>query len=260
MPKPASRVPRFPLLTRLTHWLNVVAIAVMIMSGLQIFNAHTALYTGEDADPAHAILSLPQQVDVNPDGSARYEMRLLGHAINPGRFTMTEFPSSVTLGGWLAGGRRVHFAAAWLLLLNGLLYLGHMLATGRWRAVWPLGEDWRGIGPTIRDHLRFPPVLHGVAGAYNPLQRITYALIVLGVVPLVIATGLALSPAWDAILPFWTDLFGGRQAARAWHFGAMAALIAFTIMHVALVALAGWPSLRRMITGRPLPVGDLHVD
>lgn len=260
MPDPRSRVPRFPVVTRLTHWVNLVALVIMIMSGLQIFNAHPALYTGEDANPDHTIISLPQQAGTLPDGTARYEMRVFGRVIDSGRFTMSEFPPNVTMGGWLAGGRRVHFAAAWLLMLNGLLYVLHQLATGRWKATWPLGSDWRGIGPTLRNHLRIPPVLHGVDGSYNPLQRITYALVTLGLVPLVVATGFALSPAWDTLMPFWTDIFGGRQAARAWHFGAMVALIAFTLMHVALVALSGWPSLRRMITGRPLPAGDLHVD
>jgi thiosulfate reductase cytochrome b subunit len=218
-----SRVPRFPLVVRLTHWLGGALLLIMIMSGLQIFNAHPALYLGED--------------------------------INPAGVAVGELPRSVTLGGWLAGGRRIHFAAALLLLANGLLYMGHTLATGRWRAIWPSGEDWRRLGPTLREHLRYPPVLHGAGGAYNPLQRLAYAVVVLGLLPLLIATGLALSPAWDTILPFWTDMFGGRQAARTWHFLAMVALVGFTLMHVVLVALSGWPSLRRMITGRPLPAG-----
>jgi thiosulfate reductase cytochrome b subunit len=247
------RIPSFPVVTRLTHWLTAIALVLMIGSGLQIFNAHPALYAGEVADPARTVFSLPARTGTRPDGAPRYQMTLLGHDVDVPGTPRTAFPPSVTIGGWLAGGRRVHFAAAWLLLLNGLLYLVHTLGSGRWKAVWPDGSDWRALGPTIRAHLRLPPELHTPGGAYNALQRLTYALVALALVPFVVATGLALSPAWDTIFPFLTDLFGGRQGARTWHFIGMLALIAFTLGHVALVVLSGWRTFQRMITGRPLP-------
>lgn len=256
-PAPAA-VPSFPPIVRVTHWINVVALTIMIMSGLQIFNAHPTLYSGEVLAPEAIVFALPRRAGVGPSGEPRHTMVWFGRTYHVGRFGLTAFPPEVTMGGWLAGARRVHFAAAFLLLLNGLVYLGHLVASDRWRAVLPRLGDWRGVPDSLRAHLRWPPVLSGPGGAYNVLQRIAYAGVVLVALPLVIATGLALSPAWDAILPYWTDLFGGRQGARTWHFVGMAVLVGFTAMHVTLVLLAGWPTLRRMITGRPLPPGGPH--
>lgn len=206
---PESRpvAPTFPLWVRVTHWLNAGLVIALVLSGLEIVNAHNALYLGEHSD--RVFLSLPT------------------------------FKPPLTLGGWLAGGRRAHFAAAALLVANGLVYLGLMLAGRRKRAVWP----YRQRGPV-------PP------GAYAPLQRLAYAGVALGLAPLLVGSGLAMSPQWDAIAPFYTDLFGGRQTARTIHFFAMAALVGFLIGHTALVAHAGWPHLRRMITGRPVGGSD----
>jgi len=88
---------------------------------------------------------------------------------------------------------------------------------------------------------------------YNPLQRLTYTGIVLFFGPLVVLTGLAMSPQWDAWFPWYVDLFGGRQFARTWHFLLMAGLVAFTAAHLVLVAMAGWPTFWSMIAGGPRP-------
>lgn len=246
---PESRpvAPTFPLWVRVTHWLNAALVVVLVLSGLQIFNAHTALYAADDSDPGKIVFSLPEVVRVDAEGTPHYQMVLLGHAYET-TWTMTAFPPNVTLGGWLAGGRRTHFAAAAVLVGNGLLYLGLMIFGRRRRAVWPRGEDVRGLGGSVQSHLKGRLVEPG--GAYNPLQKLAYAFVALVLAPLLVATGLAMSPQWDAIVPFWTDLFGGRQMARTLHFLAMAGLVGFVAGHVVLVAIAGWPHLRRMITGR----------
>lgn len=241
--------PTFPFWVRLTHWLNAVLVVLLLMSGLQIFNAHTTLYAADDSDPARIVLSLPAPYQA--DGATRYRMVLLGHRYDTS-WTMTAFRPPLTLGGWLAGGRRVHFAAAVVLVVNGLIYLGLMAAGRRKRAVWPRGADLKGLGGSVKAHLRG----RVSSGAYNPLQKLAYAGVALGLAPLLVATGLAMSPQWDAIVPFWTDLFGGRQMARTLHFLAMAGLVGFMVVHVILVALSGWPGLRQMITGKPAGGGD----
>jgi thiosulfate reductase cytochrome b subunit len=241
------------LLVRATHWLNAAVVVVLLMSGLQIFNAHTALYASDDSNPSRIVFSLPEPVGADAQGKPRYRMVLFGHAYATS-WSMTAVPPQLTMGGWLAGGRRVHFAAAVLLVGNGLLYLGYMAFSRRRRAAWPQGRDFRRIPESFKAHLKGQVVEPG--GAYNPLQKIAYAGIALGLGPLLVATGLAMSPQWDALFPFWTDMFGGRQMARTLHFVAMGLLAAFIVQHITLVALAGWPHLRRMITGKPVGGSD----
>lgn len=240
--------PDYPLAVRMAHWLNVVALVALVMSGLQIFNAHPALYAADDSDAQRMVFTLPVPT-VGADGRMHGEMVLLGRAIDTGGFTMPDFPRSVTLGGWLEGGRRIHLALAWLFLLNGLLYLGVMLARRRQRAVWPYPADLAAVPAAIRDHLRLPPRLEGPGGGLNPLQKIAYFGVAAVLGPLLVLTGLALSPAWDAIFPWWTDLFGGRQFARTWHFVAMLGVLGFIPVHLLMVALAGPGTWARMVTG-----------
>ncbi|HEY9722684.1 MAG TPA: cytochrome b/b6 domain-containing protein [Oscillatoriaceae cyanobacterium] len=244
MSEPEGPKPSYPVVVRWTHWINAFALLLLVGSGLQIFNAHPALYAADASDPRHVVLALPQAFTFNsPPVLFGQRLRWLPLPEN--------FGYLVTLGGWLEGARRLHFAAAWLFLLNGVLYLGTMLASRRKRAVWPFGGDYAQLWPSFKAHFRFPPELHGPGGTLNPLQKLSYALLALVVGPLVIATGLALSPQWDAIFPFWTVLFGGRQFARTWHFVAMLGLVAFTIGHIGLVAASGPSTLKRMLLGDP---------
>lgn len=252
-PETRPVAPTFPLLVRLTHGLNAVLVVVLVMSGLQIFNAHTALYAADDSDPQRIVLALPEWVGMSPEGRPRYRMVVAGRAVETS-WSMTAFRPPLTLGGWLAGGRRVHFAAALVLVLNGLVYLALMAMSRRRSAVWPVRRDFRAVGTSVRAHLGGRLVEPG--GGYNPLQKIAYAGVTLVLAPLLVATGLAMSPAWDALVPFWTDLFGGRQMARTIHFVAMGLLVGFAVVHTVLVAIAGWPTLRRMITGKPVGGSD----
>jgi thiosulfate reductase cytochrome b subunit len=188
-----------PLYVRITHWINALAMLVMIGSGWQIYNASPL-------------------------------------------FSFT-FPGSVTLGGWLAGGLLWHFAAMWLLIANGLVYVTLGLATGRFRKLLPIrpGEVARDLGAALTGRLR-----HDEPARYNAMQKLLYAGILLtGVV--IVASGFAI---WKPVqLRPLTTLFGGYEAARYVHFFAMAAIVAFLVLHVVMALLVP-KSLRAMVGGK----------
>lgn len=230
LPQAGDVVRRHAWPTRLWHWVNVLAMAVMLMSGLMIFNAHPRLYWGEyGANPDHAWLDLWGR-----DG--------------------TPFPGWITIPSAysLADARLWHFFFAWLLAPAWALYLGWNLRRGRLRReLLPSAGElsparlWR----VIREHaaLRFPGGAEALR--YNPLQKIAYALVLLGLIPLVILTGMAMSPGLDAALRL-TALLGGRATARSLHFLGAAGLSAFFAVHIAMVLLAGpFNELRAMLTG-----------
>jgi len=189
-----------PLYVRVTHWINALAMLIMIGSGWQIYNA----------SPLFA-------------------------------FT---FPSDLTLGGWLAGGLLWHFAAMWLLVANGIVYMIVGLATGRLR------ERLLPIRPreVVRD-LRAALIgrlSHPHPGVYNAVQRALYLGVLLAGAAIV-ASGLAM---WKPVQLKWlAALLGGYEAARLVHFFAMAAIVAFLVVHVVMALLVP-RSLRAMILGR----------
>jgi thiosulfate reductase cytochrome b subunit len=189
-----------PLYVRITHWINALAMLVMIGSGWQIYNASPL-------------------------------------------FPFT-FPSSVTLGGWLAGGLLWHFAAMWLLIANGLLYVTVGFVTGRFRRkLLPIrpAEVARDVGAALTGRLR-----HDDLARYNAVQKLLYAgILVTGVV--IVASGLAL---WKPVqLRELGVLFGGYEGARLVHFFAMAAIVLFLVLHVVMALLVP-KSLRAMIRAR----------
>jgi thiosulfate reductase cytochrome b subunit len=189
-----------PAWVRILHWINAVAMIVMIMSGWQIYNASP----------------------------------LFG-------FT---FSKSITLGGWLAGGLLWHFAAMWVLMVNGLIYLVLGFATGRFRRkLLPITPS--GVISDTKAALT-GRLSHGDLARYNYVQKLLYAgIIIVGV--LVVLSGLSI---WKPVQLQWlTALFGGYDAARYVHFFCMAAIVAFMVVHVAL-ALIVPKSLRAMIIGR----------
>jgi thiosulfate reductase cytochrome b subunit len=196
---PAQRAVH-PLYVRVTHWINALAVLIMIGSGWQIYNA----------SPLFA-------------------------------FT---FPRSITLGGWLAGGLLWHFAAMWLLIVNGLVYLTLGLATGRFRQkLLPIrpGEVARDLGAALRGRLR-----HDDLARYNAVQKLLYVgILSTGVV--IVASGLAL---WKPVqLRELAVLFGGYEGARLVHFFAMVAIVLFLVLHVVMALLVP-RSLRAIIRGR----------
>jgi thiosulfate reductase cytochrome b subunit len=189
-----------PAWVRTLHWINAVAMILMIMSGWQIYNA-----------------------------SPLFDFR---------------FSRAITLGGWLGGALQWHFAAMWLLMINGLVYLALGLATGRFRRkLLPITPS--GVIADARAALT-GQLSHADLTGYNYVQKLLYAgIIIVGIV--IVLSGLSI---WKPVqLQYLTALFGGYDVARYVHFTAMSAIVAFLIVHVALALLVP-KSLRAMIIGR----------
>jgi thiosulfate reductase cytochrome b subunit len=247
---------------RVTHWVNVIALLVLLMSGLQIFNAHPALYIGSKSDFDHPILAMqPMMHDDKIYGVTTLfgwqfdttgVFGLSGDAENG--YEDRGFPWWATLPGYqnLAMGRRWHFFFAWFFLFNGLAYLLWSLGSGHLRRdLAPTGQELKHIGASVWDHarLRFPKGEE--AKRYNVLQKLSYLLVVLVLLPLMLLTGLAMSPGMDSVFPILLDVFGGRQTARTIHFISASLIVIFFVVHLVMVLISGvWNNLRSMITGR----------
>ena len=261
---------RWPL--RWMHWINFACLVILAGSGLQIFNAHPALYWGETStfdDPVFAARAVRdgsgKALGITTIGDARFVTTgLLGVSTRAedGVALRRGFPMWATIPGpkSLALGRRWHFFFAWIWVLNGAAYLLWASSSRhltRELAIKP--RDWRGIGQSIRDHLRFRHADGEDAARYNPLQKLAYLGVLFVLAPLAILTGLAMSPQMDTVLGWWLQLVGGRQSARTLHFIVMGLFVLFTLVHVAMVVFSGpFNGLRSMITGRlrvryPLP-------
>lgn len=164
------------------------------------------------------------------------------------------FPSWLTIPSsqYLAMGRRWHFFFAWLFVVNGLLYLTYSIASRHLSCdLAPTRQDWRSVGRSILDHLRFKHPRGEASKRYNVLQKLTYLAVLFGLLPVLILMGLAMSPRMDSLLPGWVDLVGGRQSARTLHFVAATLLVLFVFIHVFEVIATGlWNNVRSMITGR----------
>jgi Ni/Fe-hydrogenase b-type cytochrome subunit len=229
-PSPPRRIAyRHRLPTRIWHWVNAITVFVMIMSGLMILNAHPRLYWGEyGANFDHAWIEF---------GSRPF----------PGWATI---PSSYDL----AGARTWHFAFAWVLVIGLIAFL----LTSLWnrhvqRDLAPRRDElapkhvWRDIKAHAR--LRFPTGEEALR--YNVLQKVSYVAVIFVFLPLMILTGLAMSPSMDAAWPWLLDLFGGRQSARSIHFIVTALILAFILVHLIMVVLAGPVNeIWSMISGR----------
>nr|WP_144759454.1 cytochrome b/b6 domain-containing protein [Methylobacterium dankookense] len=252
---------RHPLVIRVTHWINAVCLLVLLMSGLQIFNAHPALYWGDRSTFDAPALSITAESGASGTGRGVLQvgaLRLdttgvLGLSKVAGVENERAFPAWATLPANqdLATGRRWHYLFAWAFVLNGLLYLLYGIGSGQLRRrLIPDRDQIRDIGGSVREHvrLRFPEGEE--ARRYNVLQKLTYLVVVLLLLPVMILAGLAMSPAMDAAWPWLTTLFGGRQSARSVHFIAANLLVLFVIVHVLLVLVSGfWNNMRGMVTG-----------
>ena len=247
------------LWTRLTHWLWAVSLFFLLLSGLQIFNAHPALYVGDQSGFGFDNEVLSMRAENTPAGPVGRTI-IFGHAFDTsgllglssenGGPAARGFPAWATIPSYqdLATGRVVHFFFAWMLSATLLLWLLGSLVNGHlWRDLVPRLSDLRNLPRDIADHVRLR--FHH-ARQYNTLQKFAYGGVLFVLLPLMIATGLAMSPTMNAALPWLPELFGGRQTARSIHFLTMLLLVAFFVIHMLMILAAGpINELRSMITG-----------
>ncbi|THD70925.1 cytochrome b/b6 domain-containing protein [Phenylobacterium sp.] len=254
---------RHAAVTRITHWINVLALTLLLMSGLNIFGAHPALYWGQKSTFARPWVSIgAEQHGAKMEGVTwigRTKFRttgVLGYSGKPGAEEQVAFPSWATVPSErdLADSRHWHFFFAWLFVLNGLVYW--LVGLGRGHIVKDLVPNQHDVAPKNIWHeivahaqLKFPKGEE--ARHYNVLQKGAYLAVILVLLPLMVLTGLCMSPGFDAGAPWLVDVFGGRQSARTIHFLTAFAIIGFVLLHLFMVVASGtWNNVRSMITGR----------
>ena len=214
--------PRHSAWVRVTHWTSALSFVVLVVSGIAILLAHPRLYWGETGavgTPSLVDLPLPFVLDVPIRGPGRY----------------------------------LHFLSAWVSVFTGLVYVTRGLLTHHFsrNLLPPRGEFTLGaIRRVMGKHLRFKRSSEEELASYNVLQRLSYTGVVFVLFPLMIWTGLAMSPAVTSVFPFMLAALGGQQTARTLHFVGACALVLFLLVHVAMVCQAGFKSrMRAMITG-----------
>jgi thiosulfate reductase cytochrome b subunit len=232
-PLPIPGTPRHSAIVRVTHWITVVAFFALLITGAEIVISHPRFYWGETGNvntPPLFSLHIPSSRDTVPTGYG---------------YVMPD------QNGW---SRSLHFQSAWVLLLTGLVYAIASLLTGHFRNDLfppPAQRTWRALREVLARYLRRAPPDAAEAHSYNVMQRTAYLSVIFVLFPLVIWTGLALSPAFDAAFPLAVDALGGRQSARTLHFFVSGFLVLFLVVHVTMVYLAGfWSRMRAMTTGR----------
>ena len=264
--------------TRITHWVWVVCLFFLLFSGLNIFNAHPTLYIGQQSGFPE-LQTGNQHLDnawldigaVNTDNGARGQTTLLGHSFDttgvlgmsgsdPDNPEFRGFPGWLTVPSYydLATARVIHFFFAWILVGTLLVWLLASILNRHILGIPPTLRDWRHLPHDVLAHLRLR-FEHG--RQYNVLQKIAYSVVLFIMFPLIILTGLTMSPGMDSALPWLLELFGGRQTARSIHFLTMSALVLFFIVHIIMVVAAGpINELRQMITGRYRASGEVPFD
>ena len=224
---------RHSLVVRVTHWINALCFFALLVSGIELVISHPRFYWGEDG---HSLT--PSLFDI-PIPASRAHVKTGYDFVLPDQ------------NGW---SRSLHFQTAWIVVFTGLLYAGFSLRSGHLRrGLLPAAADlsrarlWR----AFVNHLRFAPPGQEEVWSYNVLQRLAYVFVIFGLFPLMIWTGLAMSPAITAAFPFLVEVVGGQQSARTLHFFATVALVAFFFVHVLMVYIAGFRNrVGTMITGR----------
>ena len=206
--------PRHHWIVRVTHWVNAVAVTLMVGSGLRIFNAYPAF-----ARRGETFCCYP--------------------------FEGTEIPAVLTFGGWLAGARHWHFAMMWVLVVNGLVYLGWVYLHGEWRDLVPRRGDARDSIEMLKFYL-FARKDHPRQGKHNAMQKLTYFALP-WIAAMTVASGIAI---WKPVqLAPLTNLLGGYAWARYWHFLSMVALLVTAMGHIFMVFAVDPYSMRSMVTG-----------
>lgn len=220
MEKPSDYL-RHSLLIRVTHWTHTLAFAGLLVSGVAILLAHPRLYWGETGSlGTSSLLDLP-------------------------------FPFKLGHSGW---GRYLHFLSAWVSVLTGLLYVLLGIFTGHFRKDLIPDKSEFAWPASLRDfstRFRRTEASRREFFAYNPLQRLAYLAVIFVLFPLVIVTGLAMSPAITSVVPAIVTIFGGQQSARTVHFFVSVVLLLFLFAHIAMISFSGFlVRMRAMISGQ----------
>jgi thiosulfate reductase cytochrome b subunit len=236
-------IARHSSLVRVTHWITTLAFLALLVTGVEILISHPRFYWGETGNALTSPLfklPIPASRATVPTG--------YGYVL----------PDQ---NGW---SRYLHFQAAWLLVLTGLLYIIYGLLKGHFRQnLLPArtGLSRQALSMVLARHLRFTPASEAEASSYNVLQRLTYLFVIFVLFPLVIWTGLAMSPAIASVFPAAVTVLGGQQSARSIHFFVSVFLVFFLLVHIVMVYLAGFRNrMRAMITGRAATHAAKYMD
>ena len=222
--------PRHALLVRVTHWITVVSFVALLVTGIEILISHPRFYWGETGNSGTPVLfkiPIPSSRSTVPSG--------YGYVL----------PDQ---NGW---SRYLHFEAAWALVWTGLVYVVCGLWTRHFRKNLfpaPAQRTWSAVRGVVARHLRLAPADAADARSYNVLQRVSYLVVIFVLSPLVILTGLAMSPGFNAAVPWVVNSLGGRQSARTLHFFISVALLLFLLVHVGMVLLSGFAARMREMT------------
>ena len=233
VPAAAKRAVRHAMAVRVTHWVTALAFLALVVSGVELVISHPRFYWGEEGN----VLTTP--LFQLPIPASRGIVKTGYSFVLPDQ------------NGW---SRYLHFQAAWLLVFTGLFYGVYGFVTGHFRRNLYPSEGDRSLPAvlaSLRAHLRFERPDAASAERYNLLQRLAYLKVIFVLIPLMIWTGLAMSPAVTAAFPVLVTSLGGQQSARTIHFFVMIALLVFLAVHVGMVILAGFKKrMRPMITGQ----------
>jgi len=231
---PASAsTPRHSAVVRVTHWITALCFLALLVSGVELIISHPRFYWGEEGN-----VNTSSLFDL-PIPASRAAVKTGYAYVLPDQ------------NGW---SRYLHFQTAWIAVFTGLLYAGYGMVTRHVRKnLLPDRADlsWPALWREILDHLRFKRPGEEEAWSYNVLQRLTYLVVIFVLFPLMIWTGLAMSPSFTSAFPATVNVLGGHQSARTVHFFVTISLVLFVLVHIAMICLAGFRSrMRAMITGR----------
>jgi len=221
-----ASTPRHIALVRITHWIVVLTVLGLLITGTGILVSHPRLYWGETGG-----VGTPSLIDL-------------------------PIPFIIGPSVW---NRPFHFFFAWVLVLTGLSYVVGSFITQHFRKdLLPAKADlrWNRIVGVVSDHLRSKRREADAASTYNVVQRLTYLAVVFGLFPAILWTGLAMSFGVTSVFPILATALGGHQSARTLHFACVVLLLLFVIVHILMLCLAGfWRSVWTMITGY-VPQGE----
>jgi thiosulfate reductase cytochrome b subunit len=224
---------RHSAVVRITHWLTAIAFLALLVTGVEILISHPRFYWGETGN-VHT-----QPLFKIPIPASRASVPTGYGYVLPDQ------------NGW---SRYLHFQAGWLIVLTGFVYVAFGFLSGHFRRNLIPGRNersWRAFSAVLARHLRLQPAPEAYVWSYNALQRLTYLVVILVFFPLIIWTGLAMSPAVASAVPAIVAIWGGQQSARTIHFFLTLVLVLFLLIHIVMVSLSGFRKrVQAMITGR----------